>query len=799
MIPARWRKVWHDLWGNKIRTLLVVASITVGVFAVGSVSSSFIILLGDMDADYQSVNPHGAILYCDLFDDELMASIRKVPGVEEVEGRSTVAGRIVRDTGEKIFIEIIAIPPIDEMHIDRIRSDPPGETLPLLKDHEIFLERSAVSELGVEPGDLIEVQLSDERLRTLRVAEIVHDVTGYPLVFSGQATGFVTSETLEWLGGMQDYDQMYITVSEGKTDEAHVKAIAEAVANKVERSGRTVYFTFVYQPGRHFASDITQALGAMMGFLGGLAVFLSAFLVVNTINALLNQHIRQIGIMKSIGARTSQITGMYLGMVLLFGLLALLIGLPLAAVAGYDTAKGISGLLNFNVGPFRIPPITLILTLVIAFIVPVGAALAPVWNGTRVTIREAINDYGIGGKAPAGKFIDQLVEKIQGLPRPLLISLRNTFRRKARLILTLSTLTLAGAIFIAVFNLWGAFRVTIDRTLGYFLSDINVTFNQPQRIQEISSLTMDIPDVVNFEGWGFTTSQLLSDDKTTAVEILIVAPPAGSELVKPVLTSGRWLVPEDEAAIVIGNHLLKERPDLKVGDEVVIEIEKKEYTWRIVGTYQMAGTVIPPIVYANYEPLARILNESDQIYEARVVTTAHDAATQDRVARLMEQQFEASGIQISDITTGAENMAKQTATIDVLVYTLMVMAVLIALVGGLGLMGTMSMNVMERNREIGVMRAIGASDFTVQQMVIVEGMVIGVISWILGALLAFPISLVLDYIVGIAFVTSPLDFIISPYGFMIWLIGILVLSALASYLPARNASRLTVREVLAYE
>jgi putative ABC transport system permease protein len=65
MIPARWRKVWHDLWGNKIRTLLVVASITVGVFAVGSVSSSFIILLGDMDADYQSVNPHGAILYCD--------------------------------------------------------------------------------------------------------------------------------------------------------------------------------------------------------------------------------------------------------------------------------------------------------------------------------------------------------------------------------------------------------------------------------------------------------------------------------------------------------------------------------------------------------------------------------------------------------------------------------------------------------------------------------------------------------------------------------------------------------------
>ncbi len=127
------------------------------------------------------------------------------------------------------------------------------------------------------------------------------------------------------------------------------------------------------------------------------------------------------------------------------------------------------------------------------------------------------------------------------------------------------------------------------------------------------------------------------------------------------------------------------------------------------------------------------------------------------------------------------------------------MAVLIAMVGGLGLMGTMSMNVLERTREIGVMRAIGASDRAILQLVIVEGMLIGVISWAVGALLALPISTLLANVVGATMFQTPLDFVFSWDGFLVWLTGVVVLSALASFLPARSAARLTIREVLAYE
>jgi putative ABC transport system permease protein len=148
---------------------------------------------------------------------------------------------------------------------------------------------------------------------------------------------------------------------------------------------------------------------------------------------------------------------------------------------------------------------------------------------------------------------------------------------------------------------------------------------------------------------------------------------------------------------------------------------------------------------------------------------------------------------------GSDIIRANTSTLDVLVLFLMIMAVLIAVVGGLGMTSTMSINVFERTREIGVMRAIGASSGAILRLVMVEGIIIGVISWIVGAILAVPISLLLDNVVGISILKSPLSYEFSYEGFFLWLAMILIIAVLACLFPARNAIRLTVREVLAYE
>jgi putative ABC transport system permease protein len=161
--------------------------------------------------------------------------------------------------------------------------------------------------------------------------------------------------------------------------------------------------------------------------------------------------------------------------------------------------------------------------------------------------------------------------------------------------------------------------------------------------------------------------------------------------------------------------------------------------------------------------------------------------------------YEARGVQVTSSQLGAKFIEDQKSQTDILVYFMLLMASLIAIVGGLGLAGTMSINVLERTREIGVMRAIGASNADIQGIVIVEGMVIGIISWLISILLAFPITGVLTFGVGMAIATAPLPNVYGVTGVIAWLIFTLVLATIASALPARRASRLTVRDTLAYE
>jgi len=107
--------------------------------------------------------------------------------------------------------------------------------------------------------------------------------------------------------------------------------------------------------------------------------------------------------------------------------------------------------------------------------------------------------------------------------------------------------------------------------------------------------------------------------------------------------------------------------------------------------------------------------------------------------------------------------------------------------------------VLERTREIGLMRAIGASNGDIQSIVIIEGMVIGLLSWVVAILLAVPITSVLTTGVGLAILTAPMPAVYDANGIIAWLIFTLVLATIASALPARRASRLTVRDTLAYE
>jgi putative ABC transport system permease protein len=235
-----------------------------------------------------------------------------------------------------------------------------------------------------------------------------------------------------------------------------------------------------------------------------------------------------------------------------------------------------------------------------------------------------------------------------------------------------------------------------------------------------------------------------------------------------------------------------------VGDVLQVRVDGQDHPFTLVGIFRLAGDPPNPFTYVNRESLASIMGVDGQVNSLRIVADGHDPARQTEVLAALQARFKKRDIAAS-LQIGSEAIAQKRSQIDLLVALLLLMAVLIAVVGGLGLMGTMGMNMLERTREIGVMRAIGAENGAIYQMVVVEGMLVGLISWALSIVLAIPITQLLDNRLGNSLLTVPLVYTLSGAGIVIWLVVVLVLAALASSLPARNAVRLTVRDVLAYE
>ena len=639
----------------------------------------------------------------------------------------------------------------------------------------------------------------------MRVAGLAHDLNAQMYTFDGVISGYITTDTLKWLGQPQDYNELRITVAENVTDRAHIQEVANKSRDKVEAAGSTVWFTFIPQPGKHmFLDPFIQVISAMMGALAVFSLLLSGFLVVNTIAALLTQQTRQIGMMKAVGARTRQVMGMYLTTVVIFGLLALFIAVPLGVIGAYLFSSFIASFLNFDVTNYRLPTEVLLAQIAVGLVVPLVAALYPILKGVRVTVREAVSEYGLGKGRFGSSWLDRLLLKLQNstllrrrLSRPLLVSLRNTFRRKTRLTLTLITLILGGAIFITVFSLRVSMLATLDSWLAYFQYDVAVQFERGYRIERIQRETLSIPGIENAETWSFYNTRRERADGSHSDNIILFAPPADTKLVKPTVIEGRWLLPDDENAVVVNSIVLRDEPDVKVGDQILLKIEGKERAWQVVGV--VTGGMPVGMMFVNYPYFAEVAHDVGRAEWVFATTAQHDLEFQTEVVRSLEDHFEHIGMDVGATAKVKEEMAEVESIFEVIVVLLLIMAFLLAVIGGLGLMGTMSINVLERTREIGVMRAIGASNRSVRRIFIVEGIIIGLISWLVGTILAMPVSRLLSDLIGAQFLSAPLSYTFSLTGVIIWLVLVIVLASVASFLPAWNASRITVREVLAYE
>jgi putative ABC transport system permease protein len=213
----------------------------------------------------------------------------------------------------------------------------------------------------------------------------------------------------------------------------------------------------------------------------------------------------------------------------------------------------------------------------------------------------------------------------------------------------------------------------------------------------------------------------------------------------------------------------------------------------------MSNATLGYFTILDYSAYTRHIREPNRANAVILTLNTGNTAKQIAITSAVEEHFDHADIEVLSNFIINEEREEINAAFDIIAALLMIMTLLLATVGGLGLMGTMSLNVMERVREIGVMRAFGASSAAISRIVIVEGLLIGMISWILAIGLSLPISIFLARTIGNAFMDYPMPATTSPGGILIWAVMVIVISVIASLFPALRAVRLTVTEVLAYE
>ena len=801
MTSTRWRKVVRDLWANKTRTLLVLLSIAVGVTAIGMVMVSQIIIDRSLPEAYAAVNPaSGTILTLNTFDDEMAETIRAMPEVGQAEGRRAVFVRFLTATGEWRNIQLIAIPDFEDITINRV--NPQAGAFPPPEQTMLIERASLVESLGlgdVAIGDTLIIEPPDGKQREIQVSGTLHDLSQLPAFINGSGYAYITYDTLEWLGEPRDFNQLVYVVAEDKLNEEHVQAVGKLIEGRLERSGVAVLFTLIFPPGEHPAQNFLNAFSLILGAMGGLSLALSSFIIINILSAILTRQVQQIGIMKAIGAKTPQITAMYFVMVVLFGLMSLVIAVPLGALGGLGLASLFANLLNFDVGGFRFEPVVVAVQTAIALSVPLLAAIFPIVQGVRVTVREALGEHGLGKGQFGTSFVDRLIVnlgKVTPMERPSQISLRNTFRRKGRLTLTLITLCLASAIFISIFSVRASLQQTLDDALQLFDYDVQVLFDRSYRVERIQRVVQNMPGVADVETWGFSSISRIRPDGTESDTIVAYAPTVDSEMLNPILIEGRWLQEGDTNAVVINTDALRTEEDVKLGDTITLSIDGRETDWVVVGITR--GILTGPNIFVNFDYFSRVTKAAGQAQISLIRLVDRSPENQRAMAQVLEDTYRSS-FRVQQVATIAQLRTTISAVFNVIIVFLLFMALLLGIVGGLGLMGTMSINVLERTREIGVMRAIGASDGAVLRIVLLEGLIIGLISWIVGSLVALPTSRLLANAVGTTLLQAAPSYIFSTFGAFLWLFTVLLLAVVASYLPARSASRLTIREVLSYE
>jgi putative ABC transport system permease protein len=339
-----------------------------------------------------------------------------------------------------------------------------------------------------------------------------------------------------------------------------------------------------------------------------------------------------------------------------------------------------------------------------------------------------------------------------------------------------------------------------DIIFTIFEVNVMLDLKDETRIKEIETIALIHPEVKAVEVWGTSkgTARLAGQPESNEdSQISLRGLPIPSTIYHHQLRAGRWLTPDDTYALVL-NQAVAAEIGAEVGDWITLDIPtRRESNWQVV------GLVFEPLEQDTaLMPRETLLKEIGQVGRGKAIkiqTHHDDAVSEFNTAVALRELYQDKGYEIvaSTMDTTHRITEQRVEQMSILIALLSTMAVMIAVVGAVALSGTLSINVMERTREIGVMRAIGASALAVAGQFIGEGLILGWLSWLIAIPLSIPVGQLVVWLLS-GLMNIELIYQFSKVGIIYWFVIITVLAAIASWFPANKAAQTSVRESLMY-
>ena len=797
MASAIVKKSFRDLSKRKARTFFTIITIALGVMGM---SLFAVTPLADESALNEIERANMANVRINVMDVNLTET--NINELEDIDNVNLMEPRTVIITKVKIGERwnnaiLIGVSDYNNQKVDKIfksSGDYP-------KDFEALTEKNnAINGIhDWKRNDNIIVKDWTGADRTLKITGEGRSLTNSMSTTEGFAVFYTTLHTVQTLASLTGYNRLSfdLEITEAQEMESTIEDIRSYLTNN------TSVVAFADLPETRaedewIGSEFFEQLMSFMLILTFLALFCSVFLISNTMNTIISEQRKEIAQLKAIGATNSQVFKSYLTTSLIMGIIGAVVGSILGIFVSYYVLITLGGPFGFE-STFMIHYPTVVISLLVGLGIVIGASLPALVRSTKVLVREGLESHGISGKYGKGA-LDRLLMRMKRLPRTAQMGLRNAARKKGRSFTTIIQVAMAVGVFLGLVTFGYSLQIAVSGAWGDRSWDIRVISqgggsnqlyeNHASIIENIDGVELVEPYLTTFaqindhliEIWGYNyDTKMWAHEKTTD--------PSPS----------RWLTQEDQennARVLLIGEALAELEDLDIGDNVTLMTATGKFEFAIIGL-QSSLMDEGQAVLAPLSTLQDILRINDTVSGFLIHTESSNHNEIDKVSTKIEETLLDRGFVVNNqIHYVLEELEK--AQYQGVMDLFFIVSLLVIFITMIGLMSTLTMNVIDRTKEIGMMRCIGSKSTNIWTMFCIEGLFLSLIGWVIGIPVGYLISYILTEMVADAMklqIILHFPFQYIAYSFLIALIGTIVIIQA----PLLRATRLKPGDALRYQ